>query len=178
MNIKIKEAEPKEAKKIDNLIFKVRLKTYSNKKENITKKDIKIHPRFQRDFFSKNLAFFDDKNKKIIVAKKGNKILGICFVEKGDEINKLKNIHILNKFHRLGIGKMLWQEALKFLGKDNDIEVILATYNNVAIKFYESLGFKDTGERYRDEDRKMKNGSIMEGMRMVLRFNLSGTSQM
>ena len=164
--IKITDAVLEDASDIDKLVYKVRLESYPNKELSITRNDIKNH--FSKKYFSENLDFFKNTSKKIIIAKNKNKIVGVCFVEKTEETNILRTIHVLGKFHGLGIGKRLWENSQSFLDKKKNIEVVVALYNNPAIKFYEKLGFVDTGERYTGKDRKMRSGSVMTGVKMVL----------
>jgi hypothetical protein len=47
--------------------------------------------------------------------------------------------------------------------------VEVATYNSNAIAFYKKLGFIETGRRFTNEKTRMKSGSIIPEMEMVIK---------
>jgi ribosomal protein S18 acetylase RimI-like enzyme len=66
-----------------------------------------------------------------------------------------------------GIGKSMWNELLNFFDPTKKIMVEVADYNKNAIRFYESLGFVDTGERFVDENIMSRRDFIIPEMRMI-----------
>lgn len=170
LNIKIREAMPSDALEIDSVIYQTRLESYPNKKEGITVSDIKN--RFENDKWKLDSKEENKKTFIAYVAKESGKIIGACSVIKEKDKNILKSIHVLSKYQGNGIGRKLWDTAFSFLDKEKDTEVTVASYNHLAIRFYEKLGFEDSGERYRGENRRMKSGAIMEGMKMTLKADI------
>jgi ribosomal protein S18 acetylase RimI-like enzyme len=100
-------------------------------------------------------------NERFVVAKEGGRAVGLCRVERGDDVNELQVLYVLPEFQGYGVGGSLWREVEKFLDPEKDTIVKVADYNKKAIAFYEKLGFKDTGERLQDERFRMKSGAII-----------------
>ena len=83
--------------------------------------------------------------------------------------NLLRTIYVLPEFQGKGIGKMLWNEFKDYLDPKKDTILQVATYNQNAIEFYKKLGFVDSGKRLLNEKWRMKSGSIIPEMEMVLK---------
>jgi ribosomal protein S18 acetylase RimI-like enzyme len=71
------------------------------------------------------------------------------------------------------VGTAIWHEAAKFIDPTKDTFLEVADYNENAINFYKKLGFEDTGKRITDERFRMKSGSIIPEMEMVLKAKRS-----
>jgi len=76
---------------------------------------------------------------------------------------------VLPEHQKKGIGKKFWEQAQKYFDPNKDTFVSVVDYNVNAISFYESLGFEDTGKRWRDEKRRMKSGAIQTEAEMVIK---------
>ena len=172
MNIKISLATPDDAQAINELRYKTWLVTYPNEELGITVDD--IHDRFKdiasEETIQKGKEYLKQTvDRQTLVAKDLNKLIGFCACVKSEEKNQLQAIYILPEYQRKGIGKQLWKEALDFFDKEKDTFVEVAEYNSSAIKFYESLGFKDYGKRIRNEHYELKGGAIIPEMEMVIK---------
>lgn len=171
----IDKPRPDDAYAIQEVYYKAWLATYPNKEAGITAEDIKES--YKDAFTEKTLAARREQlenmpeSKKMLVAKDGDRVVGVTRLVLGPEENKLQTMYILPEYQRKGIGTMLWREVSKLLvpGKKTTLDV--ATYNENAISFYEKLGFNDTGKRFTDERFRMPSGAIIPEMEMVLDEN-------
>lgn len=171
--IKILDAVPDDALGITNVFYKTWLATYPNKEKGITVEDIEDS---YRDEFSeekinnlKELIKNLPKNKKRLVAKQGNLIVGACTIIKNDNFNHLRTLYVLPEFQNKGIGTILWEEAKKFCDPKKDTIVQVADYTERSINFYKKLGFVDTGRRITNESERLKSGAIITEMEMVIK---------
>ena len=169
--IQIIEAVPEDALGITNVFYKTWLATYPNKKVGVTVEDIEDSYKYEfTDEKIENLKKLIreiPKNKKRLVAKIGNTVVGACTVIKNEENNHLRTLYVLPEFQNKGIGAMLWEEANKFLDPKKDTIVQVADYTENAINFYKKLGFVDTGKRTEQEGERFKSGAIITDMEMV-----------
>ena len=91
----------------------------------------------------KNILERLDTNK-FYVAKNDTTIIGILEIRNNDHIALF---FVDKKYHKKGIGKMLFNNYLNELNKmDTKIETITVNSSIYAVKIYERLGFKKTGE--------------------------------
>ena len=169
----IDKAHPEDAREIQHVFYDTWLATYPNKEYGITRDDIEFRhkERLTDETIEKRkkvLAEMPD-NELFLTAKSSGKIAGVCYAIKREDKNQLQAIYILPEYQNKGIGKKLWLEALSFFDPAKDTYVEVTTYNQNAIDFYKRLGFVDTGRRFSDERFRMKSGSIMPEMEMVLR---------
>jgi ribosomal protein S18 acetylase RimI-like enzyme len=79
------------------------------------------------------------------VARSGKRIVGFSVGVKEDE-NELKAIYVLPEYHGRGVGKLLIEPAMKWLGNEKDVVVWVFSHNNQAIRFYEKHGFVKSGK--------------------------------
>ena len=81
---------------------------------------------------------------RFYTAKKGTAIIGALEIRNNDHIALF---FVDKKYHKKGIGKMLFNNYLNELNKmDTKIETITVNSSIYAVKIYERLGFKKTGE--------------------------------
>ena len=169
--IKILDAVPDDALGIINVFYKSWLATYPNAEKGITIED--IEDSYKDDFSAekinelKGLIRDLPKNKKRLVAKKGDLIVGACTVIRNEDYNHLRTLYILPEFQNQGIGTKLWHAALAFLDPTKDTIVQVADYTEQAIRFYKKLGFVDTGKRTAQESGNFKSGATIIDMEMV-----------
>ena len=102
-----------------------------------------------------------------VVAKVNQKVIGFCTVVRGSEQNSLAEIYIIPAFHGKKIGRGLWDSARQFIDKNNDTTVALLRFNAPAKKFYEGLGFAETGVSWEGENLKDRNDTTV--IEMILR---------
>lgn len=173
MNEGIKIVEPTIEDAIGSIEvqYKAWLATYPNEKLGITTDDIEY--RYKDAFVGerlekrKKVISNPPSNEKVLLAKEGDKVVGMCYVVVKEDKNQLQAIYVLPEYHGKGIGTKLWEEARKFFDPAKDIYVEVVDYNEKAINFYKKLGFVDTGRRFQDERFRMKSGAIFTEMEMV-----------
>lgn len=169
IEVKIFNAVPEDAFGITNLLYKTWLETYPNKENGITVED--IEDSYKDEFTEEKIENLKKiirelpENKKRLVAKEGDNILGYCTVIRNTDSNHLQTLYVLPEFQGKGIGRKLWEEALKFLDPTKDTFVQVADYTENAINFYKKLGFVDTGKRTKSE--KFKSGAVITNTEMV-----------
>lgn len=171
--IKILDSVPEDAEGTINVYYKTWLDTYPNEKLDITREDIENS---YKDAFSpgeikklKDKIEHLDKNTRRLVAKNGDKIVGVATAVIKEDNNELRTIYVLPEYQGRGIGKKLWMETKKFFDPTKDIVVNVVTYNQNTIEFYKKLGFVDTGKRGEDDILVTKSGVRMPEMEMVIR---------
>jgi ribosomal protein S18 acetylase RimI-like enzyme len=172
VDIKIVKASSEDAIGIQNVFYTTWLDTYPNDEIGITVDDLKYR---NKDLLSdetigqrsRSIEKIGD-NELFLVAKIGSDVIGLCYLDKDDLRNYLKAMYILPNYQNKGVGKILWSEAKSFLDPSKDTFVDVASYNKRAIKFYEKLGFSDTGKRLSEERFRMRNGAIIPEIEMKL----------
>lgn len=171
--IKIRKATAEDAYEIQNVFYKTWLTTYPDIEYNITKEDIEEH--FKNSFTEETLSSLSQKIRdipkisKMFVAEYENKIIGVCRIFIRENFNQLQAIYILPEYQGRGVGKLFWSECLKYFDKNKNTIVQVATYNKNAIRFYENLGFKDSGKRFSEERHRMPiSKSLIPEMEMII----------
>lgn len=159
---------------IQEVFYKSWLSTYPNKELGITVDD--IEERFKGSFTEEALAkrwqrIRDEQGEKLLIAKKGDKVVGLVRATFRPDKNQLQAIYILPEYQGKGIGTSLWEAAKKLFDPKKNTIVQVATYNQQAIGFYSKLGFVDNGKRWEDEKLKMKSGAIIPQLEMEITVN-------
>ena len=163
--IKIRDAKPEDVKGITNVFHQTWLITYPDDNIGILKDD--IVEKFKDAYDESKLTAMAEHirniatNCKYMVVIDDETIVGICRIFNKENFNQLQAIYVLPEYQGQGIGKMFWNESLKFFDKNKKIIVQVATYNEKAIKFYESLGFKDNGKRFSEEKHRMPISKVL-----------------
>jgi len=175
MSIQIAEGKPEDVPGIQKVFYETWLATYPNEEAGITREDIEYR---QRNAFTEETIEARKKTlrempseEKFLVAKNNDDVVGVCYLIKKEDRNQLQALYVLPAYQGQGIGKLFWEEALAFFGPEKDIYVDVAEYNQKAIEFYKKLGFADTGKRFEEERFRMKSGSILREMEMVIKVN-------
>jgi len=175
--ITIKDAVPEDVDGIQDVFYKTWLATYPNKEYGITVDD--IEDRYKDRHSSEKIQKRKDDlenlplNEKLLVAKDGGLVIGVCRLIKQDIKNNIKNklqaIYVLPEYQGIGLGRKLWEEGKKFFDPQKDTVVEVVIYNKNAIDFYSKLGFQDTGRRFKSEAFKLKSGAVFPEMEMVIK---------
>ena len=173
LEIEITPVSVDDIRDIQGVFYTVWLATYPNDEHGITVDDLKYRYRdmFTPETLEKRRKMIREKtnNELFLVAKNLDKVVGVCYAEKDATRNELRAMYVLPQFQRKGIGALFWKEAQNFFNHSKDIAVNVVVYNSNAINFYKGLGFIDTGKRFTEERFRMRNGSIMPEMEMVIR---------
>ena len=156
MNIKIREAKKEDADKIQKLYYVTWLNTYVNEESEITKD--KLEKRFSNLLSEKSIEWLKNfiesgipKNHKYLFAEHDNNIVGVMYVEREVDHNRIQGLYILPEYQGKGLGTSFWNEAYKIINKENNTVLDVVEYNKKAIEFYKKFGFIDSGKRFLEE---------------------------
>lgn len=157
MNTVIRDAENKDAEDIQRLYYETWLSTYISPENGIAIENLK--KRFDKILSEKSIEwlknFIDSgipENHKYLVAENDyNKIVGVMYIEKEPDHNRIQGLYILPNYQGMGIGTSLWNMAKSFIDTRNKTIIDVATYNDKAIEFYKKLGFIETKKRFLEE---------------------------
>ncbi len=172
--ILIEKPKIEDVRQIQDVFYITWLDAYPNDEIGITKEDVeeRFKNRHSEEVMQKrrNVISNTDEKKLFLVAKDSEKVVGVCKLLKEDNFNDLEAIYVLPEYQGRGIGRMFWEEALKFWNLENNIIVRVATYNINAIKFYKKLGFVDSGKRFSKEHFKMPiSGVCIPEMELIIK---------
>lgn len=171
VNFQIAVASPDDVRGMQEVFYRTWLATYPNKEYGITEDD--IEDRYKDRLSEEKLAqrreqlAHPPEGQTTLVAKTDSLVVGVCRVMKHPDRNQLYAIYVLPEYHGQGIGTSMWTEAQKHFDLTKPTIVQVAIYNTNAIKFYERLGFVDTGKRFTDPKFTMKSGSVIPEMEMI-----------
>ena len=169
--IEILDAVSDDAFGITTVFYKAWLATYPNEAKGVTVED--IEDSYKDEFSTEKIENLKElirnlpKNKKRLVAKRGDMVVGACTVIRNENNNYLRTLYVLPEFQNKGIGTKLWNKANEFLNPKKDTFVQVADYTENAINFYKKLGFIDTGKRTTQESERLKSGAVIIDMEMV-----------
>jgi ribosomal protein S18 acetylase RimI-like enzyme len=168
--IRIARQDPADARAIWDVHYRTWLATYPNAAVGITAEDI-IH-RFETQMTAEAIADFARRlagpsDMLRLSAWQDDTLAGVCRVIARPDHLKLQTLYVLPQYQRRGIGRALWDEALRLLGNPGQAIVHVASFNTGAIRFYERLGFADTGKRWINEDIVFRNGAKLPEMEML-----------
>ena len=149
--ITIRHASEDDASDIQNVYYKTWLETYPNDEVGITKED--VEESFKDSFTDQKIKDFNERLKNIPANSK-------LLVAVDTETNKIIALSI-NPGNPDQVDTTYYLYEVTYFDKEKDIIVQVATYNNKAISFYESLGFIDTGKRFTEERHRMPVTKIM-----------------
>lgn len=175
--ITLEPATPKDARGIAEVFYRTWLATYPNEEAGITVDD--VEGRFKDTFTEEGLArraatiAQADTDRSCILAKDGDRVIGVCNVARYPDKNQLQAIYVVPEYQRKGVGALLWQEAQKHFDEGKDTIVQVVVYNKNAIEFYRKLGFKDTGKQWRDDRFVMKSGAAFIETELVIEASSS-----
>lgn len=173
MTIQITTPKPEDARGITTVLYKTWLATYPNEQLGITVDD--IEDVYKNAFSDEEIAKAEERlraipeTQKRVVAKEGDTVIGLATMVRNKDTTQLRVIYVLPEYQGRGVGRMLWEAVKDFIDPSKDTIVQVADYNQQAIRFYEKLGFVDTGKRWKDEKWKLKSGAYIPEMEMVLK---------
>lgn len=153
--IEITSATPKDVLGIRDLEYKTWMATYPGAKSGITPEDIDWYfNKFKKSFSPQNIEKTTQEIKNlpadqhVVVAKnEEGEIVGYAWLMKRDNENELGAIYVNPEYQGMNLGKKIWSEAQSFFNSNTQTMLTVEENNLRAIKFYEKLGFKDTGKR-------------------------------
>lgn len=171
--IKILMSIQADAQGIQEVLYRTWLATYPNEEFGITVDDVedRFKDRKWEEALAKRKKYISDPpiGDTMLLAKDVQRIVGLCRVIRHEDKNELAAIYVLPEYQGTGVGKLLWQQAKKCFDSERNTIVQVATYNKNAIRFYEKIGFCDTGKRWSDEKYRMKSGAVLPLMEMIIK---------
>ncbi len=170
-DVTVERARVEDIPAMQDVWYESWLATYPNEEVGITRDGVEERwkNRHSPEKVEKMRAFIegDNESARLFVARVDGKVVGVCRVSREENFNELNALYVLPDYLGQGIGTQLWNEAHTFLDARKVTYVYVATYNARAIRFYEKLGFIDTGGRV-TEDRLRVNGIMIPQMEMKL----------
>lgn len=103
-------------------------------------------------------SFLEESKNKLatyLLAKENGKIIGYCGFWRVSGEAQVTNIAVLPEYRRQKIASKLAEKMLEICAEDGQIVLEVRKSNEIAISFYEKLGFKNAGIRkrfYHDPD--------------------------
>ena len=175
-SIEIERAHPDDAAAIFDVQRLTWLATYPNDEHRITRDS--IHRRLEGE----NGELIPQKvewwrrgietagtTRQIFVAKDADQIVGYVSPAVIAGQRRIGGLYVLPEAQGKGVGSRLIQEALQWHGRDEDIYLHVASYNQSSINFYRRFGFEETRNDIEDEV-AAKNGSVpIPEVEMVLK---------
>lgn len=151
-SVSIEKATSNNAEIICDIRDRAWIAAYPNPELGITAKDIEINAKgLNGEFVPKRIAWFKDKLAKndenwiCFVAQTNDVTVGFVVASTEDTGRKFINsIYVEPNFQGKGLGTMLMQKALDWLGGDEDVYLEVLSYNQNAINFYKRFGFEKT----------------------------------
>lgn len=116
----------------------------------------------------KSIPTFDESQILFVAKDKNDNVVGCCFAEKQKDINRIEAVYVLPELQGKGLSKRLYDEAYKYLDPVHKTYLEVFSLNSKAIKFYEKLGFVDTGKRVYDKRFVNLKGEILSATEMML----------
>ncbi len=169
-NIKISKAIPDDAWGIQNLTIEASSGMY--KLCGWSEEEIRNH--FPEDKtkeaverLKKNIANFTDSDILLVAKDEDDKIVGCCFAERQDSLNRIEAVYVTEDFQGTGLAQKLYSEAFKFLNSENSTTLDVFSLNEKAIKFYKKLGFVETDKKFFDERFRDAKGETLEITEMI-----------
>jgi len=117
------------------------------------------------------------KNSSLIVAEDGKELIGVAGCKgvkhrRAAHVATLVGVGVLPEYRGKGIGRAILEKMIAWIKKETKVERLQLTVyadNEIAIKFYEKLGFVKEGlfKNYA----KSFNGNYQDGLMMAMFFS-------
>lgn len=155
---------------VDDLVDAAWLATYPSETYHITKEDcraFRMRRRMLRSFLRAERFGLQREGEYALVARIGDGVAGICHSAVRPGYNQLQALYVHPAYLRHGVGTALWHAAKQKFDPRLPTLVWTAIYNQRAIAFYKTLGFKPAGEVLFDETFRFQKGVIIPQIKMV-----------
>jgi len=148
----VSDLMPEDAQAVRDIQRETWLDTYPNKDAGITREDVlaKVEEMSGSEGVSKIAQkISQDKTSRGWIIKINGKSIGFIGVEKTKDRGVIDGLHVLPEYQNIGIGTVLMQKALEWLG-GGEIKLDVVSYNQKAINFYKKFGFVENGPTEND----------------------------
>jgi ribosomal protein S18 acetylase RimI-like enzyme len=170
--IKISQATTEDAEGIQELVAKSSIGMYKlcgwSEKEIIER----FNPERIKEGankLKKSIESFTEEDILLVAKDEDNKIIGCCFGNKDENINRIEAMYILKEFQGSGLAQKLYETVYKMLNPKNDTFLDVFSLNLRGINFYKKMGFIETGKKTFEERFTNSDGNILEITEMKLK---------
>jgi ribosomal protein S18 acetylase RimI-like enzyme len=174
MSLQLVFAKPSDMHEIRRVQKEVWLETYPNAEYGVTRLD--IEDRFSKDDTPEGREQMKEREKRFFqpnartwVAKDGDTIIGYCLAIKDGEQHCVQALYVLPTYQKKGLGKLLLQHALEWLGTEKSVSLHVASYNESAIQFYTHMGFVKAQTSTTEETIHFPSGATIREIEMILK---------
>lgn len=173
--VTVEKAVPEDADAVSELLRVTWLDTYPNIEAGITKEDIRLRTEGENgeriprniDNWRKRIET-NDGSVEVFVAREHDIVIGMTAPGIIEGKRRIGAIYVHPDAQGMGVGSELMQKALEWHGRTEDIYLLVASYNQNAISFYERFGFVKTETEVEDTGNIYGNTKIPE-IEMVLK---------
>lgn len=177
-DIKILQAKPEDAEQVYKVWRETWLDTYPNADAGITEEDVRIMVEGKNgELENEKIKKWRDRIQKfnsgdtdrVFVAKKSDVIVGIVAPQIINGQKRVGVLYVLPSEQGQGVGGKLLKKAIEWHGREKDIYLHVAKYNQATIDFYEKNGFKTTGKDVTDQSTRVGDNKPIPEIEMVLK---------
>lgn len=154
----IRETKRSDAQAIIALIFVGWLDTYVNNDLGITSELIlsmklpNLEYPFFRDKFQYDVIENNMNNLHLVAEDKNGVVVGVVHGRRDEDSQSLEGLYVYKELHGTGLAHELVSKFDEWEDKGRDSIVHTVAYNDRAIRFYEKVGFVDSGEKDKVRD--------------------------
>ena len=136
----------------------------------MTEKDCHILSELDKKCFAvpwSEQSFLEEARNQLatyLLAREDGKIVGYCGFWRVSGEAQITNIAVLPEYRRRKIAKTLVEKMLEICAEDEQIVLEVRKSNEIAISFYEKLGFERAGIR-----KRFYHSPIEDGITMIRR---------
>jgi ribosomal protein S18 acetylase RimI-like enzyme len=176
----IETAVPSDAEGVFNVQRLTWLATYPNDELGITEEDIRVqlegeHGELIPQKIEKRRSGIEatGSERATFVVHDNDKVVGFVAPAIRDGQRRIGALYVLPETQGKGVGRKLLEKAIEWHGRDEDIFLHVASYNQNAIDFYKKNGFEETGKEVRDDVAQLGNGKEIPEIEMVLKAKIN-----
>ena len=172
----VEPAIPADAEGVFNVQRLTWLATYPNADAGITEDDIRI--RVEGEYGElipqkierwRNGIEATGSERATFVVHDDSKVVGFVAPAIIEGKRRIGAIYVLPEAQGRGVGGKLLRKAIEWHGREEDIFLYVANYNQNAIEFYKKNGFVETDTKIKDEVAQLGNSKEISEIEMVLR---------
>jgi ribosomal protein S18 acetylase RimI-like enzyme len=174
--LEVEPATPEDAAEVFDVQRRTWLDTYPNEEAGITYEDIRVRLEGENgelipkkvDWWKRGIETAGE-TRAIFVVRDIGKVVGFVAPSIMNKQRRIGAIYVLPETQGKGVGRKLLEKAVEWHGRDEDIFLHVASYNQNAIDFYKKNGFEETGTKIVDEDALRNGNAPIPETEMVLK---------